>query len=121
MLAGCASNPRVAENVAVQPDYSEYVEKVFRYQNGVENQVIQLEVYDIEVDADRARAIYAAEDHMQISCSALNELVMMNSEGRHPGWFLEFRVLLSVAECKVATTQLEDLMNPGGETSLADR
>jgi len=84
-LAGCASNPQVADNVTIQPDYGEYVERVFRYQNGVENQVIQLKVYDVEVDADHARAIYAAEDHMLTACSSLNELVLMNSEGRHPG------------------------------------
>ena len=114
-------NPRVAVDLTVQADYGDYVERVFRYQNGGDNQVIHLEYMTLKwMPTTPARYTQP-----KITCSEpaahLNKLVLMNSEGCHPDWFLEFRVLLRAAKFKVATTQLEKLLNPAEEASLADR
>ncbi|GAB4271359.1 MAG: hypothetical protein Kow0065_20960 [Methylomicrobium sp.] len=88
--------------------FEQYVEEVFRLQNGLTNDVMLLSLNDDE--SDQLDELLLAEHQMHETCSPLNEYVLRNLDHQSIGLFLMRRIEKSAESCERAAKQVELLL-----------
>ncbi|MEE9396712.1 MAG: hypothetical protein V3V31_06830 [Methylococcales bacterium] len=115
-LSGCVTLPWETivpsdVKIADTEGFKKYVEQVFRRQNKVTNQLIEIfEEKPDSIDEDTYDALEDAEEEMQDACVALNEIAAGKSQDEQIGLQLKYRALKTVGQCDRATKKAEDLV-----------
>ena len=104
MMSGCATPfwGGYGENGQTREEFTQYVEKVFRFQNSMTSEIMALPETD--------DALLEAEQHMREACAPLNEYASRESEGLNIGFFLSRRVEKSAIDCEQAAQKVKSLL-----------
>lgn len=90
--------------------FEQYVERVFRYQNRVVNDLIVAGSLLDDVSLDSDVALVRAEAELAAACRTLNEVVSATLEGRDISLFKRLSLTESVPRCETSARQLEALI-----------
>jgi hypothetical protein len=115
-LVGCTSiqvrYPDGSMEYKTKEEFAAYVEDVFRYHNGVLNDLITATAFMDEAELDADSALVRAEEAMALSCLPLNEAVSAAVEGGELGFFEKMKLPEAVPACERASRRLESLLPP---------
>jgi hypothetical protein len=89
-------------------DFAQYVERVFKLQNGLSSQLIALT--DEDDKPANFDALLQAEQNMRKQCEALNQYATLDSEGASASLALKAQVAQSAKSCEASAKQLQILM-----------
>jgi hypothetical protein len=109
LLSGCAT-PFIGGYGAKgqsQEEFTHYVEDVFRLQNSMTSEIIELQE---AADVKNHDALFKAEQHMQEACAPLNEYVSREGDGLSTGLFLRRQVEKSAVDCEQAAQKVKSLL-----------
>ena len=108
-LQGCAAvSTAGGDQLALRsPEFRAYVERVFREQNRVADEL----AFAIEAAPARAEPA-AAEQALLAACAGVNELATARRDGRRLGPKRELAAARSVPECERATQSAATLLEP---------
>lgn len=100
-LAGCATVTTADDGRLrlTSPEFRAYVERVFREQNRVADEL----AFALEDRAPPAAALSAAEQDLLADCAQVNELATANRDGQRLGWRRSLAAARSVTDCEQAT------------------
>ena len=104
LLAGCAS-VATADGQRLRltsPEFSEYVERVFREQNGVADAA----AFALEAPGAERAELAAAEQQLLAACAGVNELATARRDQRRLGLRASASAARTVPECEAATRVL---------------
>ncbi len=107
LLSGC-SLPFFGDNGQNSEEFAQYVERVFKLQNGLSSQLMALA--DEDDKPANYEALLQAEQNMRKQCEALNEYATLDSEGSSTGLALKTQVAQSAKGCEASAKQLQLLM-----------
>ena len=109
LLSGCAVPffGGYGANGQTLEEFSDDVEKVFRFQNRMTSEVMMLQVSD---DIKKSEDLLKAEQTMQRMCTPLNEYVSRDIDGLNIGLFLRKRVEKSAEDCEKSAQELQSLI-----------
>ena len=113
ILSGC-STPLMGSYGAkgqTMEEFTSYVESVFRLQNSITSEIMELQETD---DLHNHDVLLKAEQFMQETCAPLNEYVSKESEGLSTGLFLQSRVEKSAVDCEQAALKVRSLLKHSG-------
>ena len=101
ILMGCSTSFLTKDDVSNSSnvDFAHYVEDVFRLQNSVTSEIMELQESD---DVSDEPALLKAEQAMQEACAPLNEYVSKTADGAGAGasFFLKRRVQKTAVACE---------------------
>jgi hypothetical protein len=100
-LAGCAAVP-TADGATLRlasAEFRDYVERVFREQNRVADDV----AFALEAPGSPSNELAAAEQEMLAACEGVNELATARRDGRRLGMRASVRAARTVPDCERAT------------------
>lgn len=101
-------------------EFAGYVETVFRYQNGVtDNLIIHYEI-TCGPGNPPAPGITSAEERMVSACRALNETVAARMQGEDPGLLQKLALKNSITECHAAAVALDAALRSEEDLQYAD-
>jgi hypothetical protein len=108
-LSGCALPffGGYGEQGMSREEFTRYVEGVFRLQNSITSEVMILQEGD---DNKKHEVLLQAEQHMQETCSPLNEYASRDIDGLSIGLFLRRRVEKSAIDCERAAKEVKSLL-----------
>lgn len=89
-------------------------EQVFRLQNAVVNQLIDVSESGAIYSARDSAALLAAEDRIVLDCRHLNEAASLSAGGGGPDLQLQLRVLASLEACEESALALRSRIDKGG-------
>jgi hypothetical protein len=100
-LAGCAAVPTAdGETLRLgSAEFRDYVERVFREQNRVADDV----AFALEAPDSPSNELAAAEQHLLVACEGVNELATARRDGRRLGMRASVRAARTVPDCERAT------------------
>jgi hypothetical protein len=100
-LSGCAAVPTAdGERLRLASvEFREYVERVFREQNRVADEV----AFALEAPGPREADLGAAEQELLAACGGVNELATARRDERRLGLRSSFRAARTVPDCERAT------------------
>ena len=109
MLSGCATPffGGYGANGQTREEFTRYVESVFRLQNSMTSEIMELMETDDKSNHDD---LLKAEQRMQEACGPLNEYASRESEGLNIGFFLSRRVEKSAIDCEHAALKVKSLL-----------
>lgn len=112
-LAGCAAVPTAGgERLRLgSPEFRDYVERVFREQNRVADDL----AFEIDAGGPNGAALTAAEDELLAACAGLNELATARRDQRRLGVGRSLRAARSVPGCERATRAAEQALSGENE------
>ena len=115
-VVGCTSvqvrYPDGSTEYKTKDEFAVYVEEVFRYHNGVVNDLITATAFMDERALDEDSPLVRAEETMADTCWPLNDAVSAMIEGRDLGFFHKMKLLEAVPACERASRRLEALLPP---------
>jgi hypothetical protein len=109
IISGCATPlvGRYGENGQTKEEFTRYVEGVFKLQNSMTSEIMELLAAD---SANNHDDLLLAEQQMQEACGPLNEYASRESEGLNIGFFLSRRVEKSAIDCEHAAQKVKTLL-----------
>ena len=115
-VIGCTSvqvrYPDGAMEYKTKDEFAVYVEEVFRYHNGVVNDLITATAFMDEGALDGDSPLVRAEETMADTCWPLNDAVSATIEGRELGGFRKMKLLEAVPACEQASQRVAELLSP---------
>ncbi len=98
-LVGCSMSFLAKDEVgnSSKGDFAHYVEGVFRLQNSVTSELMELQESEAVVDQS---ALLKAEQAMQEACAPLNEYVSKETDGAGASFFLKRKVQKTAVQCE---------------------
>jgi hypothetical protein len=115
-LIACSTvQTRTPEGEAIamsQKDFAIYVERVFRYHNGVLNDLILKQNQDPYPDAEDNEELRDAEAEMIETCGPLDEVVVAEAEHRSLSLSTLMKLADIVPDCEAITRHVEALIPP---------
>ena len=97
--------------IADTEEFKKYVEQVFRRQNKVTNQLIEIfEEEPDNIDEETYDALEDAEEEMQDACVVLNKIAAQKSHEEKISLQLKYKALKTVGHCDRATKNVENLL-----------
>ncbi len=115
-MVGCTSvqlrYPDGSTEYKTEDEFAIYVEKVFRFHNGVVNDLITATAFMDESDLDADSPLVRAEETMASTCWPLNDAVSAAIEGRDLGFFRKMKLLEAVPACERASQHVQALLPP---------
>lgn len=112
-LSACGINTRDDSGNPVRlttEEFAEYVETVFRYHNGVVNELILVTSLSDDPDLVLPQPLLTAEKLMVAKCQALNEMASATIEGRELSQWRKLLLIDHVPACSVASRRVEELI-----------
>ncbi len=114
-VVGCTSvqvrYPDGSTEYKTKNEFALYVEEVFRYHNGVVNNLIIVTAFMDEGKLDEYSPLVRAEEAMADVCWPLNDAVSATIEGRELGFFRQIRLLEAVPACEQASHHVAELLS----------
>ena len=109
MLSGCVTPfwGGYGENGQTKEEFTRYVEKVFRLQNSLTSEIMELPETD---ETDNHEALLQAEQSMQEACGPLNEYASREKDDLNIGLLLRRRVQKSAMDCEQAAQKVQSLL-----------
>jgi hypothetical protein len=99
-LSGCAVSTAGGERLRLDSaEFRGYVERVFREQNRVADEL----AFALEVPGEPGDALAAAEDALLAACAGVNELATARRDERQLGLRRSLRAARTVPDCERAT------------------
>ena len=101
LLLGCAAVP-TADGQRLRlasPEFREYVERVFREQNRVADEL----AFELDAPGSPRADLAAAEQELLAACTGVNELATARRDGRRLGMRSSVRAARTVPDCERAT------------------
>ncbi len=111
ILVGCSTSFLAKDDVSnsSKVDFAHYVEDVFRLQNSVTSEIMELQESD---DMNDQSALLKAEQAMQEACAPLNEYVSKTADGTGASFFLKRKVQKTAVDCESSAKLVRlNLMN----------
>lgn len=108
LLSGCSLF--FGGNGQNNEDFAQYVERVFKLQNGLSSQLIALSDEDEDDKPANFEALLQAEQNMRKQCEALNQYATLDSDGASASLALKAQVAESAKSCEASAKQLQILM-----------
>jgi hypothetical protein len=107
-LPGCAAVPTAGGErlTLTSPEFRAYVERVFREQNRVADEL----AFALEAAAAPAAELAAAEQSLLEACAGVNELATARRDERRLGWRRRAAGARSVPACERATLEAAKLL-----------
>ena len=94
------------------PEFRDYVERVFREQNRLADELAFALVDLPEPDGPRGRALTEAEDRLRSACEPLNALALARRDERRLGPFAQARLARRAPECEAAADATQAVLGP---------
>lgn len=115
LLTACATvtttTPAGERVTRSRGEFEDYVERVFRYENRVVDELMMR----TELSGEESSEGFAeAEQSVMRSCRYLNEVVVMTAEGGSPSLALKRKLRDTIAGCEHAAREAERFMHDGG-------
>ncbi len=106
LISGCSTplSGRYGAKGQTKEEFSLYVENVFRLQNSVTSDLMELQETDPINNRD---VLLKAEQAMQEACAPLNEYVSRESDGSSIGLFLRQKVEKTAVDCDQAAQRVK--------------
>ena len=110
LLSGCTVPlfSGYGANGQSREEFARHVEEVFRLQNQMTSQMMQMESNEDQ----KPESLVQAEQHMQQACADINEYVSRDIDGLSSGLFLRRRVEKSAIDCEQAALAIKLLLEP---------
>lgn len=111
LLSGCSMpfSGRYGANGQTKEEFTQYVEGVFRLQNSVTSELMELQESGGSIK--NREDLLKAEQSMQEACAPLNEYVSRESDGSSIGLFLRRQVEKTAVDCESAAKQVKQYLS----------
>ena len=108
-LSGCSTSLMGSYGAKGQTmeEFTHYVEDVFRLQNSMTSEIMELQEND---ELNNRDVLLKAEEHMQATCAPLNEYVSLETEGLSTDISLLKRVEKTAVDCEQAALKVKALL-----------
>jgi hypothetical protein len=124
LLTACATvttrGPGGEETVRTREEFSDYVGKVFRFENSVASNLITRYELSEDTNGGKSAELLGAEARMENSCRYLNEMVVASAEGRDPGMALKRKLQETIAACEAAAHDVAHLIGSTEQAVVLD-
>ena len=108
-LSGCSTSlmGSYGSKGQTMEEFTHYVEDVFRLQNSMTSEIMELQEND---ELNNRDVLLKAEEHMQATCAPLNEYVSLETEGLSTDISLLKRVEKTAVDCEQAALKVKALL-----------